>query len=477
MRKNLVFALLLVLLVALVASLWVGASRTRAVANALLGRAEPSAAPSSSASASAGASASTAVPLPSASAAPKPAGPRKLSVVGLGWDALAPGLLAAGGLHSQPDSAFARAEVEVSFSVAGSMLEVEKSLASGSAAGGADLAALPLSELVAAYEHLRALEPRVFFVSGWSQGRARLSGPAPSKLPSSGSIGLDVTGGEDALAFALAILDLSGVALERVKIGSKDSQVQLRATSGDAAPAAGDTSLTTRDASHLLPYVLVAPRPLLEDAEPTLALFTQGWLEGSASLLKDRPQAARKLGTFEKAPDALSLLQQLGNFEPSLAFENAELLGLSGRGAVTIDTLLDWQSRTRRDAHAPQAPSFDAPLVDGRVVTRLVRENPKLARAPDPLKRRPSTNASTVLLEAPQRGEDDARLVEKVGLLAGVFPRCDIRLTTDVRRAKLRGVVVERAATRYDLDRNRVLEASSTQPAGRAALLEVVRAP
>ena len=476
MRKNLVFALLLVLLVALVASLWVGAGRTRAVATALLGRAAPSASASGSASASA-ASSSTAVPTPSTSAAPKPVGPRKLSVVGLGWDALAPGLLAAGGLHSQPDSAFGRAEVEISFSVVSSMLDVEKGLASGSAAGGADLAALPLSELVASYERLRALEPRVFFVSGWSQGRARWSGPAPSKLPGSGSLGLDVSGGEDALAFALSILDLSGVALDRVKVGGKDPAALLHATSGDAAPATGDTSLTTRDASHLLPYVLVAPRPLLEDGESTLALFTQGWLEGSASLLKDRPQAASKIGTFERAPDALSLLQQLGNLEPTLAFENAELLGLSGRGAVTIDALLDWQSRTRREAHVPQAPSFDAPLVDGRVDTRLVRENPKLVRAPEPPKRRASTSAGTVLLELPQRKEDDARLIEKLGLLAAVFPRCDVRLTTDASRAKLRGEIVERAATRYDLDRSRLLQASATQAAGRAALLEVVRAP
>jgi hypothetical protein len=61
-----------------------------------------------------------------------------------------------------------------------------------------------------------------------------------------------------------------------------------------------------------------------------------------------------------------------------------------------------------------------------------------------------------------------------VGVLAAVFPRHDVRLTT--KTAKLSSEWLDRAATRYDIERARLLSGSALKP-GRAAWLEVLRTP
>jgi hypothetical protein len=55
-----------------------------------------------------------------------------------------------------------------------------------------------------------------------------------------------------------------------------------------------------------------------------------------------------------------------------------------------------------------------------------------------------------------------------------VFPRYDVRLSA--RTAKVSAEWLDRAETRYDIDRARLLSGSALKP-GRAALLEVLRTP
>jgi len=483
-RQTIVFVTLLVLLGVLGVSLAVGASNTRARFRALLDREglpTPSASPSGSASASASAGPLLA---PSAPATPEPKSEldRSLTVVGLGWELLAPGLLAADGSKSTATSAFASCDVTVALNVASTATEIERALAAGGAAkGGADLAVMSLSEFVAAYERVRALDLRVFFVSGWSQGRETLTGTAFAKLPAAGSLGLDYSGSQDALALALLTLDLTGTALDRLKIAERDASALLHARSGSAleqdAAKQEDMLISTREAARLLPFVLVAPRPLLEERETVLAGFIRGWLAGTEVLLKDRAKAARTLSAIEGAPEAMSLLHSLGDSEPLRLYENAALLGLSGRGALSIESLSDWQFRVRRAAHLARASTPEASLMDGRVVTRLVRSHPKLVQAPEPLKRRPSAAAAVPLLERAFQKDDEQPIIDALGLLAAVFPRSDVRLTLSGRSAKLAAEWLDRAAQRYDLDRARLLAGGAPAKPGRAALLEVLRAP
>src|SRR6185369_507429 len=123
----------------------------------------------------------------------------------------------------------------------------------------------PLSELVAAYERLRALDLRIFFVSGWSQGKDSLLGTPLAKLPSTGTIGLDYSGNSnDALALALLSIDMSGAGLDRVKIDDRGANALLHAKGGSLveqdAPKQEEVVVSTREAARLLPYVLLAPR-------------------------------------------------------------------------------------------------------------------------------------------------------------------------------------------------------------------------
>lgn len=480
MRQTIVFVTLLVLLGILGFSLVVGAGNTRAAALSLI---ERGAAPAASASASAAASAAPAAPSASAVApsgsAPeaKPPLDRSLALTGLGWELLAPALLAGDGLKSTASSAFATADVKVSISVASTMTEIERALASGGgASSGADLAVVPLAELVGAYERLRALDLRVFLVTGWSQGRDVVTGTALSKLPAAGNIAVEHSGGADALALTLLTLDLAGISLDRLKIDERAPTALLHAKSGgvDEASKQEDLVVSTREATRLLPYVLVAPRPLLEDRELVLAAFAQGWLAGVELLLKDRAKAARTLAAIESAPEALSLLQSLGGLEPTRLYDNAALLGLSGRGAVSIESLIEWQLRVRRAAHVGRASAPEVSLVDGRVVTRLVRERPKLVQPPEPSKRRPSAAGAVALVEQTFQKDEEEPLIEAIGVAAAVFPRHDVRFTG--RSAKVSAEWLDRAATRYDIDRARLLSGGAPKP-GRAAVLEVLRAP
>ncbi len=482
MRKTIVTVVLLGLLIVLGVSLALGAGKTRAYAARLL---ERGAAPAVSASASAAPSVRPAAAAPSGSSSaappePKPQVDRSLAVVGLGWDLMAPGLLAAEGLKSTDSSAFGRVGLKVSFSVATVMPEVERALASGGgAAGGADVALVPLSELVNAYERLRALDLRVFFVSGWSQGRDTLFGTSLTKLPTAGNLAVEYAGGADPLLLALLTLDLTGAALDRVKVDEHVANAVLRAkgaTPLDPGAKQQDVVLSTREASRLLPYVLVAPGPQLDEREQVFADFVQGFLSGTDSLHKDRAKAARTLAALETAPEALALLHALADWEPIRLHENTALLGLSGRGALPIEALIDWQLRVRRAARVGAGTAPEQSLVDARVVTRLARSQPKLLQAPEAPKRRPATASPEPLLERSFQKDDEEAIVAAIGVLAAVFPRLDVRATPPSRAAKSRAELLDRAALRYDIDRARLLVGTVPLKTGGAALLQVLRA-
>jgi hypothetical protein len=279
----------------------------------------------------------------------------------------------------------------------------------------------------------------------------------------------------------LLSLDLSGASLERSKIDEHLAGALLRARGGglvdQSAIKQEDVVLSTREASRLLPYVLVAPGPQLEEREGVLADFVQGLLAGTDALLKDRAKAARTLSAFEGAPEALTLLHALADWEPIRLHENTALLGLAGRGALPLESLIDWQFRARRAAHLGLGLAPDQPLVDGRVVTRLVRSHPKLLQPSEPPKRRAAgAGAAEPLLERVFQKDDDEAIVAALGVLAAVFPRFDVRVTLPTRTAKARAEWLDRAALRYDIDRARLVLGTAPIKNGGFAQLQVLRA-
>jgi hypothetical protein len=242
-----------------------------------------------------------AAPLVEASAAPAPPPPppvvdaqaeasasklgRPLRVSALGWEVLAPAIVANGGRAPAGTSAFGG---EVHLRVSDSLDEIEKQLARGGGdEAGADVAIVALPSFVASYERLRALEPHVFAVAGWSRGREGLLAQKENALTRARAgeeSKVAVRGGDPSTALALFAMTEAGL---KPRIVPEAKGAQLLATSRPfPTEAVEDTParlvLSTADASRLIPLVFVAPRGLVEGQKDTMtalvrAVTPRGW--------------------------------------------------------------------------------------------------------------------------------------------------------------------------------------------------------
>jgi hypothetical protein len=105
------------------------------------------------------------------------AAPGLVRVAALGWD-----LVAAGAAMTPADGGAPAHGPPVELAPEPSLDAIEARLARGGAdLLGADVAVLPLPAFVGAYEKLRALDPRVFLVVGFSHGREEIHA-APGAL-------------------------------------------------------------------------------------------------------------------------------------------------------------------------------------------------------------------------------------------------------------------------------------------------------
>src|SRR5690606_1323091 len=150
---------------------------------------------------------------------PKP-DPEPLDVVALGWEVLAPGVLANDGTTAGSDSRFRAAGLDVTFSAVTDVAEIQTRLSRGGADDhGADVALLPLPAFVASYERLRALSPQVFFVVAWSRGQHAMIGDARVlQAPPSGEVRVAGRPGSSETLLSLFVLDQAGVSPERVRV-------------------------------------------------------------------------------------------------------------------------------------------------------------------------------------------------------------------------------------------------------------------
>ena len=335
-----------------------------------------SGAPAASAGASAAASASGA-PAASSSAEPPDAGPTKLldrplRVITLGWDLAAPGVLANGGLEPSPSSDFVAAGVDTRIIATDVMNVVEAALARGGAdKDGADVAIVPFSQFVASYERLRALTPEAFFILGWSRGREAVIStkdalPTLNDKGEPKEIKMIGTAGDPAAFLGLFALDAAGIPAGSVRLVASDTRPEdaaLAAIDRDAAPADAarrNILLTTADASHLVPFVAVAQHGLLEKSKKALAVWARVWLDGTRKLASDSPTAARQIAAAPGAPEPIALLKRLGQTGSATLTDNARVGGLSGRGAVTLDSLFQrtwriWRASGLLATPAPEA--------------------------------------------------------------------------------------------------------------------------
>jgi hypothetical protein len=139
-------------------------------------------------------------PPPPASAAPSalldaraPLLDRPLRLVAASWEQAAAALVANGGARTADDSAVHAADLDLTVDVATGQSDIENRLARGGGdAQGADLAVLALPSFVASYERLRALDPQIVHLAGWSRGREVLLGTKAGMLARPGALPGDV---------------------------------------------------------------------------------------------------------------------------------------------------------------------------------------------------------------------------------------------------------------------------------------------
>lgn len=441
---------------------------------------------------SAGSSAQAA-PSPSGSAGLADAGPipamdRPLSVVALGWDVIAPGILANEGTKPNPKSVFAANNLDVRLSVSSAMSNVEEALARGGKdANGADVAIVSFPSFVEAYERLRALTPEVFFVVGFSRGREALAGKNAGLPtgPTKGNVKLVGTRGAPSTFLGLFMLDIAGVAptdIEMVTPGDREEKdaAFFAFDRGDSRTESGRKIIvTTADTPHFLPIVAIAPHGLIAEKERAMTALAKGWLEGIKKLGNDPPGGARIISGLEGAPEPLALLRQLGEMETATIGDNVHLMGLSGRSALTIPVLFQRTWQLYRGVSFLSTPAPETLPISTSVVTALARSNETFAGRDSRAPKGDFKEGKDAFVVYRQDKLDEEALVHTIGLLAAVFDRSVLRVSiggaagaVDATKTKK---VVEAAEGQFGLESGRLVVATKTK--GRSASIEVMALP
>ncbi len=407
-----------------------------------------------------------------------PAFDRTVRTVGLGWDLLVPGHLASTAAEKGETTVFEDRRLAVAFKAVDGVEAIKDALARGGAdAKGADIAILPLPEMVAAYEDLRALEPHIFFVVGWSRGRDALYAKDAKSLlkPPRGKISVMGQGGTSATLLAVYLLDLAGVPASRLRLTDSADKVKFAALNrasddGEDAPEGTRVIVTSADAPSLIPFVAIAPRGFL-DNHNAVAAWVSGWLGGVDILKKDVPDAARRISAMNGSPEAVALVKQLGQVQFSGLTDNVRRAGLSGRDAVTLEELFAqtwrlWKElgviSTPSPRRAPLAPEAITSLILSRPDSKATGANAKHSFDTDILLR--------VSIDA-----RDASALRSLGLVAGVFSGSAVRLGSQRNKRKT-AAVLEDLTSRFDLAPGR-FELDYKLSKKRTIVLEILKAP
>jgi ABC-type nitrate/sulfonate/bicarbonate transport system substrate-binding protein len=401
---------------------------------------------------------------------------RPMRVVASGWDLMAPGVVANGGLSTADGSAYADRGIKLDFRVADGVDGIRGALArGGDKEEGADVAVLPLPAFAASYEKLRALKPKVFFVTGWSKGREGIATRGEEALTEpDDEDGYTLRGvpGESATFLSLFLMDLAGVPLEDVDIDDNAGGVDLEyaavaraETPLDSIPDELRVHISTAEAVQAIPVVAITSKGFIDRHQRTLDAWAQGWLEGAETLEKDVPGAARTIASKADDIDALELIDLLGWVDFATPRENAEMVGLSGRSAVNLEHLFQIAWQVWREAGVITSPSPEAMPISTTTIVGLVQSELRKTGGED------SEVESTddVLLVHRQHDLDDKEFVEQIGLLAGLFERSKLEVTVNWNESKT-DEMVEQASERFDISQTRLDRGRAVPGAGEASI-------
>jgi len=415
--------------------------------------------------------------------------PKPLTVVALGWEVLAPGVLANGGMKAGEGSAFGAVGLDVTFSSVVDAAEIEIRLGrGGDDERGADVALMPLPVFVASYERLRALSPQVFTVVAWSRGRDALVGDAERlQRPTRGEMRLVGEAGSSQALLGLFALEQAGVSPSRVRLfeDTKANRRQsLRAVQRRKSREidARDLVISTADATHLVPIVAVAPAGLVKRRQAELVAWSRVWMQGAEDLASDPAAAARTLAAESGAPEAVDLIDALGWLEFTDLYGSAQAAGLSGRGAVNLDVLFHRTWDLWRGVGLLTTPPPERVPLTGVVIAELARgaSKPSVGAVGGRSRRVVSHGEVEVLLTHRVAGrrldaEAESKLVAEVGFLAGVFSRSTIEVWVP-RSPEAGRRVASHAVERFGLGEGRVVVKEERERRAKVAAVVVVKA-
>lgn len=421
-----------------------------------------------------------AAPLADAAVAPAPPGEKPIRVAALGWELVAAGVdMKSPAVELAPETALDAVEARLA--------------RGGNDSQGADVALVPLPAFVASYERLRALEPRIFLVVGFSRGREEVHANAGALLkpppgadevkivalgPStSADANMKQAGSESATVLGLFALDLLGVAPARLRMVPTGSEAAKTAPFSAIVRGASDErklAFSSADASRLIPIVAVAPKATIDARGKALEDWSKAWLEGLARAGKDAPAVARRLATKDNvtfaagvggAPEALHLVERLGQIE-------------AAKSNVPLDALV---SRTWQLARAGGLTTSAAPdplPIDARATAGQAKPAPATgdadagAGAFGPV---PAGATPLVLYRAVDTAADANAVAAQIGFLSGVFERAIFRVSAkggDKAAKNIAGI----ARDKYEVPVTR-LATVAAEPQGAFAAVEILAPP
>jgi hypothetical protein len=430
-------------------------------------------------------------------------GEKPLRVVSLGWELVAPGAAitpAAGGPPQAPAP-------PIELAPETSLDAVEGRLARGGAdPQGADIAVLPLPAFVASFERLRALEPKVFLVVGFSHGReevhaasgALLKAPPPADEVKVVALGPQTAsdasaraaGSESATLLGLFSLDLLGVAPSRVRFvapGTPEAKTALLGAIVNGATDERKLAFTSAEASRLVPIVAVAPKAVIDARERALREWSKAWLDGLTRSTSDVPNLARRLAAKEAlplaagvggAPEALVLVARLGKIDSVKLDQQTSFVGPLAKGPVTLDTLTQRTWQLERGAGIVTSAAPDPLPIDARVVS-MIGTPPKDTTLPAPEGDAGAafgpipTGAIPLVAYRAASGDADA-VATQIHFLAGIFERHAFRISA--KGGAKAALAIATAAREKGVAASRLATAAG-EPPGAFASVEVLSPP
>ena len=369
---------------------------------------------------------------------------RPLRVVGLGWDRLAPALLANAGKAPSEASAFSPSGLAVSVAPVAGLPDVVETLArGGEEEQGADVAVVPLPQWLANQDELRAIDPVVFYVAGWSHGREAVLGAPGADVAAPDDEHLVRVGFRSVGPAYLALFgfDAEGIPPQDVLLVGPDAEpappwqavdvIDLESSGrSDIRPA---MRWTTSQASGLIPIVMVASRRWLEAHPEVLVAWLRGWIFGVGEVSGQVAAAARRIGRLDGAPSPLGVMRGLETWKPCSLQENLALFELGGLEPPPLRVVMrrTWRllSEARLATPVPRVLPISADVVEGALRARLPLDVGDSTAPSRGAIAGDVASGKRVVLARPLDDIDGYDLARELAVLGSAFPSAVVRVT------------------------------------------------